>query len=87
MSDKTVMIYEVVVTYDVLDIYTVDKGPSVAQQRYQQRRETRKRRYFARPTGDDIGSFLSNFLPNQPIVSVEVNQYRADLRPIKEEES
>lgn len=37
-------------------------------------------------TGEDIGKFLSNFLPTEPIISVKVTQYRADLRPIESEE-
>lgn len=37
-------------------------------------------------TGEDIGKFLSNFLSTEPIISVKVTQYRADLRPIESEE-
>ena len=48
---------------------------------------TRRKRYFARPDGDDIGKFLSNFLPSEPIISVEVHQYQANLTPIETEES
>ena len=48
---------------------------------------TKRKRYFAKPDGDDIGKFLSNFLPNEPIISVEVHQYQANLTPIETEES
>lgn len=84
MSDKTIEMWEVVVTYEVMDIHTVDKGPSLMQQRYVPRQETRTKRYLAKPNGDDIGNFLSNFLPYQPIVSVEVKHYRAELSLSKE---
>lgn len=47
---------------------------------------TKRKRYFAKPDGEDIGKFLSNFLPTEPIISVKVTQYRADLRPIESEE-
>lgn len=50
-------------------------------------RRTRRKRYFDKPDGDDIGKFLSNFLPTKSIISVEVHQYQADLTPIKTEES
>lgn len=48
---------------------------------------TKRKRYFAKPDGDDIGKFLSNFLPTEPIISVEVHQYQANLTPIETEES
>lgn len=48
---------------------------------------TKRKRYFAKPDGDDIGEFLSNFLPSEPIISVEVHQYQANLTPIETEES
>ena len=48
---------------------------------------TRRKRYFARPDGDDIGTFLSNFMPDHDIISVEVHQYQANLTPIETEES
>lgn len=47
---------------------------------------TRRKRYFARPDGDDIGKFLSNFLSSEPIISVEVHQYQANLTPIEMKE-
>ena len=48
---------------------------------------TKRKRYFAKPDGDDIGKFLSNFLSSEPIISVEVHQYKANLTPIETEES
>ena len=48
---------------------------------------TKRKRYFAKPDGDDIGKFLSNFLSSEPIISVEVHQYQANLTPIETEES
>lgn len=48
---------------------------------------TKRKRYFAKPDGDDIGKFLSNFLPTEPIISVKVHQYQANITPIKTEES
>ena len=48
---------------------------------------TKRKRYFAKPDGDDIGKFLSNFLSREPIISVEVHQYQANLTPIETEES
>ena len=48
---------------------------------------TKRKRYFAKPDGDDIGKFLSNFLPSEPIISVDVRQYQANLTPIETEES
>lgn len=59
----------------------------VAAFEYKAERRTRTKRYFAEPNGDDIGRFLSNFLPTKPIISVEVNQYQANLTPIETEES
>ena len=50
-------------------------------------RRTRRKRYFAKPDGDDIGKFLSNFMPTHSIISVEVHQYQANLTPIETEES
>lgn len=47
----------------------------------------RRKRYFAKPDGDDIGRFLCNFLPTEHIISVEVHQYQANITPIKTEES
>lgn len=48
---------------------------------------TKRKRYLTEPNGDDIGKFLSNFLPTDPIISVEVHQYQANLTPIETEES
>lgn len=50
-------------------------------------RRTRRKRYFAKPDGEDIGQFLSNFMPTHSIISVEVHQYQANLTPIETEES
>ena len=60
---------------------------AVVTYKYKGERRTRKKRYLAEPDGDDIGRYLSNFLPNDPIISVEVHQYRANLTPIETEES
>lgn len=87
MSDKVVMIWEVVVVFEVQDIYTVDNGPHAMKQLYKTRRNTKRKRYFTKPDGEDIANFLSNFLNSRPIISVEVNQYQTDLKPIELEES
>ena len=47
---------------------------------------TKRKRYFAKPDGDDIGKFLSNFLSSEPIISVNVTQYQANLTPIEMKE-
>lgn len=47
---------------------------------------TKRKRYFAKPDGADIGKFLSMSLSTQPIISVKVNQYQADLTPIEMKE-
>ena len=59
----------------------------VVAYKYKAEQRTRKKRYLAEPDGDDIGRFLSNFLPTDPIISVEVHQYQANLTPIETEES
>lgn len=59
----------------------------VATFEYKEERRIKRKRYFAKPDGDDIGKFLSNFLPTEPIISVEVHQYQANITPIKTEES
>lgn len=87
MSDKVVMIWEVVVVFEVQDIYTVDNGSHVMKQLYKTRQNTKRKRYFAKPNGEDIANFLSNFLNSRPIISVEVHQYQANLTPIETEES
>ena len=87
MSDKVVMIWEVVVVFEVQDIYTVDNGSHVMKQLYKTRQNTKRKRYFAKPNGEDIANFLSNFLNSRPIISVEVHQYQANLTPIDTEES
>lgn len=70
MSNKPIMIWEVVVAFE-----------------YKAERRTKRKRYLAEPNGDDIGRFLSNFLPTKPIISVEVHQYQTNLTPIETEES
>lgn len=89
MSDKPIMIWEVVVVFEVQDIYTVDSGSHVhvMKQLYKTRHNTKRKRYFAKPNGEDIANFLSNFLNSRPIISVEINQYQANLTPIETEES
>ena len=47
---------------------------------------TKRKRYFAKPDGEDIGKFLSNFLSSEPIISVNVTQYQANLTPIEMKE-
>ena len=59
----------------------------VATFEYKEERRIKRKRYFAKPDGDDIGKFLSNFLSSEPIISVEVHQYQANLTPIETEDS
>ena len=87
MSNKPIMIWEVVVVFEVQDIYTVGNEPRAMKQFHKTRRETKRKRYFAKPDGEDIANFLSNFLNSRPIISVEINQYQADLKLIELEES
>ena len=88
MSDESIMIWEVVVVlFEVQETYAVDSGPNLIIPVHKTRRNTKRKRYFSKPNGDDIGKFLSNFLPTESIISVEVHQYQANLTPIETEES
>lgn len=88
MSDEHIMIWEVVVVvFEVQETYAVDDGPNLIIPVHKTLRNTKRKRYFSKPNGDDIGKFLSNSLPTESIISVEVHQYQANLTPIETEES
>lgn len=88
MNDEPIMIWEVVVVvFEVQETYAVDDGPNLIIPVHKTLRNTKRKRYFSKPNGDDIGRFLSNFLPTESIISVEVHQYQANLTPIETEES
>lgn len=88
MSNEPIRIWEVVVVlFEVQETYAVDSGPNLIIPVHETRRNTKRKRYFSKPNGDDIGKFLSNSLPTESIISVEVHQYQANLTPIETEES
>lgn len=87
MNNEPIMIWEVVVVFEAQDPCAVDNRPNAVKPLYETQWKTKRKRYLAEPNGDDIGRFLSNFLTTNPIISVEVHQYQANLTPIETEES